>query len=173
MTNERQDVALRFRSAAGTITNGVGFELYQNQPNPFVGNTFIGFHLPAASSATLSWTLGEVITSTENSSTAILTQGFQQPIIIIPSSTANLENRATGIVVFPNPTARQITIQKEQSEPLKAELINVLGQVIGFYNLSDNSTLIDLQQLPAANYLLRIRSLNNEAIQTFKIQKIY
>ncbi len=30
-----------------------GFELYQNQPNPFVGRTSIGFHLPAATTATL------------------------------------------------------------------------------------------------------------------------
>ena len=32
-----------------------------------------------ASTSTLSWTLGEVIINTANSSTAILTQGFQQP----------------------------------------------------------------------------------------------
>ncbi len=48
--NERQEVALRFNS--GVIT-GVGFELYQNQPNPFVSKTFIGFHLPEAATATL------------------------------------------------------------------------------------------------------------------------
>jgi hypothetical protein len=34
---------------------GVGFELYQNQPNPFVNKTqFIGFFLPEAAEATLS-----------------------------------------------------------------------------------------------------------------------
>jgi hypothetical protein len=51
---EKQAVALTFRSAAGTQTNvEVGFELYQNTPNPFQNTTVIGFNLPANSEATL------------------------------------------------------------------------------------------------------------------------
>lgn len=47
----RMGVAFRFD---GKTIAGVGFELYQNQPNPFVNRTFIGFFLPEAAEATLS-----------------------------------------------------------------------------------------------------------------------
>jgi len=50
---ERKSVALRFNNGTGSVISGVGFELYQNQPNPFVSKTQIGFHLPEATKATL------------------------------------------------------------------------------------------------------------------------
>jgi hypothetical protein len=50
----RLNVAFRFRSPAGMTISSVGFELYQNQPNPFVNRTFVGFFLPEAAEATLS-----------------------------------------------------------------------------------------------------------------------
>jgi len=53
LKGERQEVALRFNQNGSSVISGVGFELYQNVPNPFVGHTSIGFNLPAAATATL------------------------------------------------------------------------------------------------------------------------
>jgi SdrD B-like domain/HYR domain len=47
---ENLDIALRF---AGKQPTGVGFEVYQNVPNPWITKTNIGFHLPAADRAVL------------------------------------------------------------------------------------------------------------------------
>ena len=50
-TADKLNIALRFNNGASSTVTGVGFELYQNQPNPFVDKTVIGFHLPAEASA--------------------------------------------------------------------------------------------------------------------------
>jgi hypothetical protein len=47
---ERMGVALRY--STGQVA-GVGFEVYQNQPNPWVNKTVIGFHIPEATDVTL------------------------------------------------------------------------------------------------------------------------
>lgn len=52
-TSERLEVGLRFNGANGPTITGLGFELYQNHPNPFAGQTQIGFHLPDATETTL------------------------------------------------------------------------------------------------------------------------
>jgi hypothetical protein len=50
LDGNRLSTALRFD---GKTIAGIGFELYQNQPNPFVSKTSVGFHLPEATTATL------------------------------------------------------------------------------------------------------------------------
>ncbi len=57
LAGENLDVAFRFDSENGaTVVNSLGFELYQNEPNPVKNETAIRFHLPEAATATLTLT---------------------------------------------------------------------------------------------------------------------
>jgi Dockerin type I domain len=62
---KKYDVAFRFNTKTGSTISEMGFELYQNQPNPFVTKTVIGFHLPIATEATLTVydEMGKVLTT--------------------------------------------------------------------------------------------------------------
>ncbi|MCS6929506.1 MAG: hypothetical protein NZM43_08435 [Saprospiraceae bacterium] len=51
--DEFLEVALRFRSDGNDQVSGIGFELYQNRPNPWAQRTQISFHLPAEEPVTL------------------------------------------------------------------------------------------------------------------------
>ncbi len=50
---DKYDVGFRFNNHGAVTINELGFELYQNTPNPWINKTQIGFHLPAAAEATL------------------------------------------------------------------------------------------------------------------------
>jgi hypothetical protein len=52
VSSEVMDVALRFSQ---NRVQAIGFELYQNKPNPVYNNTVIEFHLPTSGNATLSF----------------------------------------------------------------------------------------------------------------------
>ncbi|MCP4437479.1 MAG: T9SS type A sorting domain-containing protein [Aureispira sp.] len=126
----------------------------------------------ASTGTTLSWTVGEVITTTESSSTATLTQGFQQPIMVNIVAVNELIPEKLHLQVYPNPTTEQVTIKKEHTAPLQATLIDVLGRVLEQRVLEDNQTVLNVDHLPASSYFLRVTDLNGQDIQTFKIQKI-
>ncbi len=62
------DVVLRFKDESGTELTPAGFELYQNKPNPFKGNTSIGFSLSENSDVSLKVfdVTGRLVTVTQN-----------------------------------------------------------------------------------------------------------
>ena len=54
--DQLMDAELRFANANGITTEAKEFALYQNRPNPFRDETVIGFEIPTAGQATLTFT---------------------------------------------------------------------------------------------------------------------
>jgi hypothetical protein len=121
-------------------------------------------------SAALSWTIGEpVINSLENGSVR-LTQGFHQPYLTV-SSVIEAENKNL-VSVYPNPAIAMLSIDFASSGEYTAELFDVLGRKLNTFKIIGSHYELDLNDFPAANYLLKCYDAESKSISTFKIQKI-
>jgi hypothetical protein len=121
-------------------------------------------------SAALSWTIGEpVINSLENGSVK-LTQGFHQPYLTV--SSVNETENDNLVRVYPNPTNAVLNIDLTLSGAYSAELFDLLGRKLKAFNIIGNHFELDLNEYPAANYLLRCYNSENKTLTITKIQKI-
>jgi len=75
-TGERLGLALRFVGKQGTQEQLPVFEVFQNTPNPTVGNTSIGFYLPQSSTVHLA--LRDALGRTMFERTEYFPAGLQQ-----------------------------------------------------------------------------------------------
>ena len=87
--NDQLSVALNFAGAQAEVA---GFELKQNTPNPFAGETVIGFSLPVAGEATL--TIQDVTGRTLRVVRGQFAQGYNQ--VTLKASDLN----ATGVLTY-------------------------------------------------------------------------
>ena len=133
------------------------------------GDYFVG------TNATLSWTIGEDVIETFTGTNCILTQGFQQPFISV-TGIKKLEEKNLEIKVFPNPASDFLNVRFIATEKIDLiiELIDLNGKVllnekVVTYPLI---TQISLKYVKPGSYFLRIRTVNGEILEIYKIQKI-
>ncbi len=123
----------------------------------------------------LSWTLGELVISTVESSGGdlILTQGFQQSKLEV---TAIEENPDLGVAVtiYPNPTSEILNIKFVL--PLEGETLMQLaapdGSIVLIEEVPSGVLIkqINMQAYPAGTYFLRIQ--NGIKLNVYKIIKL-
>ncbi|MFK7950895.1 MAG: T9SS type A sorting domain-containing protein [Saprospiraceae bacterium] len=127
------------------------------------GNEFV------SNDVQLSWTLGEIVTTTLSTPNETLTQGFQQTELFAVS-TRDVKNNYE-ISAYPNPFRDVIYIQKDNNEPLNFACIDLLGRTLHQEVLTEDTQMIDLSTLPSAIYLFRVTDDNGNLIKLIKIQK--
>jgi hypothetical protein len=117
----------------------------------------------------LSWTIGEPITNTATNSNNILTQGFNQCVLLI---TAIDEKQNSNITISPNPTSDFVTINIEESDLQNAQYLlhDTNGKLILQNKINDKQTKLSFTDLPKATYFVQVAS-NNQKTKTFKIIK--
>lgn len=122
-------------------------------------------------STNVTWTIGETVISTMNTSSFILTNGFSQPDFRITPVMNNISQ--SDIKLFPNPARDFITLQTKTAQLKSASytLLDLTGKTISKEDISDENMVIDFSHLNAATYLLNITDSANQIIQSYKIVK--
>jgi hypothetical protein len=136
-----------------------------------------------STSIVISSTIGEPLISNlyTSDSTRILTQGFQQPLVILIGPLTINTSEVLKIEVFPNPVVTKLTVEIEATgnENYVFKIVNLKGeeQLCNYQIVTQNNlqkrTEIDFAQLSKGTYIIRVFdiTLKNE-LGTFKVVKI-
>ncbi|MBI9069935.1 MAG: T9SS type A sorting domain-containing protein [Salinivirgaceae bacterium] len=127
----------------------------------------------SGSGGTASYTIGQLVYTTNTGTTGSVAQGVQQPYEI--SLVSGIE-QAKGINLkcsaYPNPTADflNLNIENYNNENLSYQLFDISGNLLENKKLTSNETRIDMNNRIPAIYFLKVID-NQIEIKTFKITK--
>jgi hypothetical protein len=125
--------------------------------------------LLSGSNGSMSFTLGESVVSTFNAGSVILTQGFQQPTLIVTGIDDGLRPQI-DIEAYPNPVVTSVTLKAPPDQHLRYLLYDMNGVLIAQCMLVEAETEIDFENLPAAVYIVKVYKGSSE-VKAFKIVK--
>lgn len=119
-----------------------------------------------------SYTVGQVVYTTNSGSNGSVAQGVQQPyeistLIGIQINTVNLELSA-----YPNPTTDvlQLKVIGDRVGDLSFQLLDMQGKLTKSSKLTSNITTVSMEGLTPAIYFLSVIN-NQEIVRTFRIIK--
>ena len=119
-----------------------------------------------------SYTVGQVVYTTNTGTNGSLAQGVQQPYEISTSIGIAVTDINLELAAYPNPTNNALTlnISNYNNEKLTYQLYDIQGKLLARKQVNSSSTSIDFRNLPVNIYLLNIQD-NNSVIKTFRIVK--
>lgn len=117
---------------------------------------------------TVSYAVGESITSSYGNTESSITLGVIQPNIQVISSSNEISSDAEYLI-FPNPTYSVVHVRSEDSRILKYEILSIDGKIIKKGNV--NNGKINMDQIDNGIYIIKIES--SESIYSTLIQKLY
>jgi hypothetical protein len=130
------------------------------------------------SGGSVSYSVGQVVYTTNTGSNGSVLQGVQQPFEI--SVVTGIENPMKinlSCTAYPNPTTTRLTLKVENivNEKLSYQLFDINGKLLENKKVEGSETIIFMEHQPAATYFLKVIQTNQAALplelQTFKIVK--
>ena len=125
------------------------------------------------SGGSASYSVGQLVYTTNSGSGGSLSQGVQQPFEI---TVITAINESKGIELqfkaYPNPTIDKLILKTEGSDQttLTATLFDINGKILLNQKVTVSETTISMENFAPATYFLKITN-NNKEVKTFKIIK--
>lgn len=119
-------------------------------------------------SASIDFTIGEVVTSTVSNGEKTLTQGFHQT----NWSFVSIENHVPNYeaIIFPNPTDNFLNIKAISFKNVNYSLFDEMGKLVLNGTLYSEKTSLDVSKLHTGLYSLVLNNSENK-LKTFNIIK--
>ena len=121
---------------------------------------------------TLSFTVGQLVYSSNSGSNGSVAEGVQQPYEISTTVGIEITNISLDFIAYPNPTSVNIvlSIRDFNNEKLNYQLYDMSGKLLKSNKVNAINTTIDMSELPVSNYVLNINN-DSSIIKSFKIIK--
>ncbi|MBK7428813.1 MAG: T9SS type A sorting domain-containing protein [Saprospiraceae bacterium] len=123
----------------------------------------------------LSWTLGELNTSSIKTRNGLITEGFQQSYIVLPELKYKSTSDVLDVFVFPNPTADWVQVNFADSKARDFDIFvhDAKGKLLQFQQFKNTiQTELSLESLPAAIYMVSIQVKDNRISLPYSFQII-
>ena len=126
----------------------------------------------SGSGGTSSYSIGQMVYTTNSGVTGSISQGVQQPFIIEAITGLDELGISLNLIAYPNPTTDfvQLKVESEMLTDIRYQLYNMQGKMLRSNKLIEIQTGIDMTSLSPATYILKVIQKNTD-IKTFKIIK--
>lgn len=143
------------------------FEAQAQQLERVVVNTTGGSF--SASNGSLISNLGELVISTQQNSTTMLTQGFLQPTLPLTTSLETLYQEL-GFSYYPNPASYAFTLESEAQYQIKRVIFHdMTGRLVK--SLAFGQHPLNIETLQSGVYLVQALDQSGTPIHSFKLVK--
>ena len=139
---------------------------YAQQAVPASGGNAVG------SGGSSSYTVGQLVYTTNAGANGSVAQGIQQPYEISTLVGLEVTEINLELIAYPNPTNNVInlSIGNLKKEKLSYQLYDIQGRLLESEAVKENSTSIVLRDFSSSTYLLKVLD-KNQLIKTFRIIK--
>jgi hypothetical protein len=131
------------------------------------------------SGGSASYSVGQVVYTTNYATGGTVSQGLQQPYEIFVVSGIEEIGIDLSYTAYPNPTTTNVvlkidalsSVETQDFASLQYILSDMNGKRISQQTISDKRTIIPMEQLPAGTYFVSIVIHQSNQLKTFKIIK--